>query len=272
VRRAERPRLAAPLVLGAVALVLGGCAHEVILPERAPSTADTARVLAVFAHDHDDWHTLSASVSGNSEKGSFSGKVFIDRDARELRLYAWKLGGAIAVFDLLIKDEEMRLFVPGARKMLVQPLGASATALPMEACFTTFFRPREAVTRTAEHVDATNYTTSDDENPWIISEGHRGRTTTYWLAPRSLALSREYVHEEERAVLALVFYDWIIAADRRVWPTAMNITRDGDPPGKALSLKFDDLVFDAPLDAKKFEMRAPADTQRVGSFAELGSN
>jgi hypothetical protein len=251
---------------------LAGCAREVVLPERVPGEADAARVLAVFAHDHDDWHTLSAGVSGNSEKGSFSGKVFIDRDARKFRLYAWKLGGAIAVFDLLIKDEEMRLFVPRARKMLVQPLGASATALPMEACFTTFFKPRLAVTRTAEHVDATNYTTPDDEDPWIVSEGQGGRTTTYWLAPRSLALSREYVLEEERAVLALVFDDWIITADRRVWPSRMNVTRPGDPPEKALSLRFDDLVFDAPLDAKKFEMRAPADTQRVGSFAELGSN
>jgi hypothetical protein len=67
-----------------------------------------------------------------------------------------------------------------------------------------------------------------------------------------------------------VFADPFVTASGRVWPTSLTLRRDGDPPEKALSLRFSGLEFDVPLDAKKFEMRIPPDTTRVATFQELG--
>ncbi len=227
-------------LLVAAAAAFAGCASPAPLPDRS-----RAPVLETFARDHDGFRTLSASVTGNSERGSFSGVVFIDRDGRRFRLLAWKLGGAIAIFDLLVANEELRLLVPGRRRLLVRPLDDSGADLPVAAYLATLFRPRAPIDRRAKG--------------HAIGESAGGRATSvYRLDPRTLALVSQ---ELPAARLRIDFAEPVLLPDGRVWPTRMA-ARD-------FSLAFEDIVFDGVIDDRKFEMRVPPGTTTVKTLAEI---
>ncbi len=231
--------------------LLAGCATTAALPDRARAAGGApGRILEIFARDHDGWKTIKANVSGNSEKGSFSGALFVDRDRRRFRLYAWKLAGAIPIFDLLVENDEMRLLVPRTRKIFV----GSPNDLSLEAFLSSLFKPRVPVVREAAPI----------ADGYLITESRAGRqVATYRLAARSLALESQTV--PDRA--AFITYSEPIVTDGRVWPTAMTVQRANEKP---FTLKFDDIVFDAPLDEKKFVMRVPPGTMRVSTLKELG--
>lgn len=262
--------LRASSAFAVVALALAGCTAPIVLPERAPRGTGDDQVRAIFERDRSGFRTISADVEGDSEKGSFSGKVFVDREGRRFRLLAWKLGGAISIFDLLVRDEEMRLLVPRARKVVVRsiadapaPATPTAGAFPIGAFLGTLLRPPEPrilrVVDDGRGIVRLLELTDDPPRPLAIHE----------LAPGSLALLGQTLHPSTPAELQISYGDHVVLPDGRIWPTSMSVRRPGEPDEKAFSLHFENIVFDRPLDARKFEMRLPPGTEQVKDFAEL---
>lgn len=233
-------------------LLLAGCACAEPLPTY-PATTTPEEALAVFAKNHDGWRTLRASVTGNSERGSFSGALFVDRDAGRFRLYAWKLGGAIAIFDLLVEDGELRLFVPRAARLLKRPLDPAAGGL--DAIFATLF-PDAAVERRA---------VPRKGGAFQIEERAAGRLVAVWsLAPETLAVVSEQSLTPEGTVrFGLAFSDHRLVAGRVV-PGRLELVGK-----KPLSLALDDIALDEPIDAKKFGMRLSPGTIEVHDPKDL---
>jgi hypothetical protein len=249
--------LASAALAAVLAIVLAGCAGAPPLPTYPPTTTP-ADALAVFARNHDGWRTLRAEVSGNSPRGSFGGALFVDRGGAQggrLRLYAWKLGGAIAVFDLLVDAGEMRLLVPRAARILKRPLDAPGEgAAGFDGILAALLRSGAPAERRAAR-SPRGFEVEEREG------GGKGALARWLLDPRTLAplelaTGGVTVELDEHRVVA-----------GRVVPGRMRVRdRQG---GEALRLELDDIVIDAPLEPKNFVMRLPPGTVEVHDMRAL---
>lgn len=247
------------LVLGAL-LAASGCASSPPLPTYPGATPDDA--LAVFSRHHDGWRTLAAEVAGDAEKGSFSGVLFVDRAAPSggrFRLYAWKFGGSVPVFDLLVEARRLRLYVPQAARLLDRPLDETPSH-PMEALLLALLRDARALERRAVRA----------REGFRIEETAGGRFVSVWtLDPGTLAPLRETVYDGSgRPALEIALSDHTVASGRVV-PRRLDVRRPGEPEAKAFRLELHDVRLDAPLDERKFAMRIPPGTKVVREFREL---
>jgi hypothetical protein len=267
--------LLAPLLL----LLLGsaGCAALPPLPDREGAGGDPRaseeRVLATLARDLEGFRTLRASVTGDAPAGSFSGAVFVDRERRAFRLYAWKLGGAVAVFDMLVDGGVLRLLVPRSRRVLVRPVAEEAPAapgdaFPLEALVRALLGTEGAVTRTARRVEAFS---SETPAAYVVTERRLGRDTARFdILGRSLAvLSQSILGAGGEPLLEIAYGDHEALPGGRVIPRRLRVRRPADPADRELDLRFDEIAFDVPLEGRKFEMRLPPGTVEVARFADL---
>ena len=99
--------------------------------------------------------------------------------------------------------------------------------------------------------------------------------TSYFLARRSLALMAQNTNTDtSRWGFDCTYEAHIRLPDGRIWPLAMRVGGLAEPYHDAdamlMTLEFADVVFDAPLDDRKFTMRIPPETKRVATLKELG--
>jgi hypothetical protein len=247
-----RPRVSS---IAGLALLAAGCVSAPPLP-RYPDATTPGEALAIFSRNQDGWRTLRASVDGNSDRGSFSGVLFADRAAGRFRLYAWKLGGAIAIFDLLVEDGALALYVPRAGRVLKRPLDPAASEL--DALFAAFFRAGTPAERCVENVRDSTY---------LVDEMAGGRVAARWVLDRpTLApLAEELDGPDGAPRLTVVFADHRVVAGRVV-PGRMTVRVPGRPD---FALVFDEIALDEPLDAKRFAMRVPVGAIEVHDAKDL---
>jgi hypothetical protein len=272
------------ITLAAAFALLVGCSGVPTLPDRAGPRASESLVLSTLARDLEGWRTLRATVEGLSPQGSFSGAIFVDRERRAFRLYTWKLGGAIPIFDLLVREGELRLLVPQKRKLLVRPIDDSrldsgpnavthSSSLRLEALVRAVLGTSGDVTRAVrDGAPASSSQRADEQAAWSVTETRAGiPCALYTIEPRTLAVRRQEILDGDgRTVLTIDYADHTPIAHGRIAPRRLIVSRPLDPPDRSLMLHFDDLVFDAPLDESKFEMRLPDETVQVKSLEEMG--
>jgi hypothetical protein len=163
----------------------------------------------------------------------------------------------------------VRLLVPSERRMAV----TTAEKFPLAAYFKTLFSREPIWARECERRNG-SVVVVDGMTHHIYGAGsmHRvGVDSLYELDLRSLALVAQTVFNSPTNApsVEIEYRDHLVLPNGRIWPRRMTARRHGDPPDKSFTLAFDDIVFDAPLDAKKFVMRIPPGTEKVDSVEKL---